>query len=569
MKKDFRNRKDYEKAMFNLMQPLKKYYSPGRALMLIGQNAAHYGARTAGLEGFGRLLWGLVPLWAGGTNSPLDEIILEGIAHGTDRNHPEYWGDYGDGEQAYVEMASLAYGLLMTPDKVWKPLSEQEKKNFQDWLLQINTHKISDNNWLFFRVLVNCGLRNVGGEYSLPQLEADLNRVDDFYLGDGWYSDGLTKQRDYYIAFAMHFYGLLYAGLMEKKDPERSRIYRERAAEFARSFIYWFGDRGEALPYGRSLTYRFAQGCFWSALAFSGTEALPWGVIKGILNRHMRWWFSQPIFDAEGKLTLGYRYPNLHMCEGYNSSQSPYWALKSFAVLALPEEHPFWQAEELPLPRLEAVKVLPHAGMIIQREKDGYVTALTSGQYAEWEPVHTAEKYEKFAYSSYFGFQVPRSARGISQAAPDNMLAFLRDGYYFIRRKCIEVRCTQDSIWSKWSPMEGVEVETVLQPEGIGHIRRHVIRSDRSYTAVEGGFPLPWTEQKELYQDCVQGRAAVSGSAGSSRIELRQGTAEGVCVFCEANVNLMHSRTILPYLIYQIPAGVTEITVYVEGVPGK
>src|SRR5699024_9406771 len=117
--------------------------------------------------------------------------------------------------------------------------------------------------------------------------------------------------------------------------------------------------------------YRFAQGCFWSALAFSGTEALPWGVIKGILNRHMRWWFSQPIFDAEGKLTLGYRYPNLHMCEGYNSSQSPYWALKSFAVLALPEEHPFWQAEELPLPRLEAVKVLPHAGMIIQREKDG------------------------------------------------------------------------------------------------------------------------------------------------------------------------------------------------------
>ena len=36
-------------------------------------------------------------------------------------------------------------------------------------------------------------------------METDLNRIDEFYLGDGWYSDGATKQIDYYIGFAMHF----------------------------------------------------------------------------------------------------------------------------------------------------------------------------------------------------------------------------------------------------------------------------------------------------------------------------------------------------------------------------
>ena len=40
------------------------------------------------------------------------------------------------------------------------------------------------------------------------------------------------------------------------------------------------------------------------------------------------------------------------MCEDYNAPGSPYWALKTYLMLALPESHPFWQAEEQPLPSL-------------------------------------------------------------------------------------------------------------------------------------------------------------------------------------------------------------------------
>ena len=563
---EFRTKKDYQDAMKELCAPLVNYYSAGKALLLIGTAAAHYGVKTSGLEGFSRVLWGLVPLWISGEGSSLDGYVTEGISHGTDRNHPEYWGDYGDGEQAYVEMGALAYALLMTPEKIWEPLTAKERGNFERWLLQINSHRISDNNWLFFRVLVNCGLRRAGAAFSGEQLEADLNRVEDFYLGDGWYSDGLTAQRDYYIGFAMHFYSLVYAKVMEKEDPVRSERYRERAKLFAQDFIYWFGVRGEALPYGRSLTYRFAQGCFWSALAFADVEVFSWGVLKGIVNRHFRSWFEKPILDCENKLTVGYGYPNLHMCEGYNSAQSPYWALKSFLILALPDSHPFWKAAEEPLPALEPVRTLPHAGMIIQRGDDGFVTALASGQYAEWEPVHCSEKYEKFAYSSYFGFQVPRSSYNLNQAVPDNMLAFVRDGYYHVRRRCEEVRSGNGTTWSKWSPMEGVEVETLLTPCGTGHTRTHTIWAKQACRAVEGGFSLPWEEQSELVTQEKEGEASVSGPAGISRIAMREGTGMGGTVFCEANVNLLYPRTILPYLTYEIPAGTTRITVYVEGI---
>ena len=53
---------------------------------------------------------------------------------------------------------------------------------------------------------MNGAFRHVHGRYNQEQMEKDLNRMDDFYLGDGWYSDGCTRQRDYYIGFAMHFY---------------------------------------------------------------------------------------------------------------------------------------------------------------------------------------------------------------------------------------------------------------------------------------------------------------------------------------------------------------------------
>src|SRR5439155_2374868 len=139
----------------------------------------------------------------------------------------------------------------------------------------------------------------------------------------------------------------------------------ERSRIFAHDFAHWFSEDGSALPFGRSLTYRFAQGAFWGALAFADVEALPWAVVKGLYLRHLRWWMRQPIFSETGLLTIGYTYPNLLMAESYNSPGSPYWALKIFLPLALPEEHPFWRAEEAPLPPRRAVRTVPGAKLIL------------------------------------------------------------------------------------------------------------------------------------------------------------------------------------------------------------
>ena len=61
---------------------------------------------------------------------------------------------------------------------------------------------------------------------------------------------------------------------MEKEDPEHTALFKERAKTFSESFIYWFDDEGKALPFGRSLTYRFAQAAFFSACAHASGPRL-------------------------------------------------------------------------------------------------------------------------------------------------------------------------------------------------------------------------------------------------------------------------------------------------------
>lgn len=61
---------------------------------------------------------------------------------------------------------------------------------------------------------------------------------------------------------------------------------------------------------------------FWGALAFADVEVpgLSWGVVKGMLLRHMRYWTTQPgSFTRDGIFTIGYTYPNINMTENYNS----------------------------------------------------------------------------------------------------------------------------------------------------------------------------------------------------------------------------------------------------------
>jgi hypothetical protein len=568
-----RSRADLQAAVRNLFLPVKAHFSPGAARVKLGYTGARYPDYIAEIEGFARPLWGLVPLAAGGGGFSDWQLYRRGLANGSDPQHSEYWGAVGK-DQAVVEMTAIGFALALIPEHVWEPLDSRDKTNLGQWLRQINKIKLPENNWLFFRVLVNLGLMRVGAEYDAAAMQADLSRLDAFYLGDGWYSDGLTKQRDYYVAFAMHFYGLVYAKLAAH-DSERVQMLRQRAAVFAPDFMHWFAADGAALPFGRSLTYRFAQGALWGALAFADVEALPWGVVKGLALRHLRWWAQQPIAYHDGILSIGYAYPNLNMSEAYNAPGSPYWALKFFLPLALPETHPFWQADEFPLPVLPLTHVQPHAGMIVCRDAtSSHVFALSSGQQHEPQMRHSAEKYTKFAYSTVFGFSVPSSRDGLIQGAYDSMLTLTDDGtHYRVREALLEAVLEGDVLRSRWQPWPDVEVETWLLPRLPWHVRVHRLRTKRPLQSAEGGFALARPDTSLRSENTMlqkgDGFAIATYSTGWSGIRDLRGDRQGTVVRTDPNTNLLHPRTVLPTLVSKHNVGEHWLVCAVLGLPGE
>lgn len=522
----------------------------------LGAPRAQTEDRVAGLEGFARPLWGLAALAAGSHDFGHWEVFARGLSRGSDLADEGYWGAPQPRDQRLVELAAIGFALAVAPERFWDPLSPLERQRLAGYLGQINALEVVDNNWHWFPVLVNLGLKRVGQPYDLPRMEEALNRLDGFYRGDGWSSDGLpdgeAARMDYYVPFALHFYALIYAALNGHDDPGRARTYRERAALFAHEFLHWFAEDGAAIPFGRSLTYRFAMGSFWGALAFAGIEALPWGVVKGLYLRHLRWWQRQPITDRAGVLTVGYSYLTPALAEQYTSSGSPYWATKAFLPLALPAEHPFWRAEEQPLPQRVPLVHQPGARVLIGHQPRHSVL-FPAGQHALWAR-HGAEKYAKFAYSSHFAFSIPSGRYGLEQGAFDSTLAVSLDGQHYVPRERDVAWDTGDTgLRVRWRPLPGVEVESWILPVPEGHLRLHRVSTTSLLHTAEGGWCVPLDDALEVTEGTqgVEVRQPGLGSAVYSLVGERQGTL----IWPHSNTNIQHPRTALPMLTATLDPG--------------
>ena len=565
--KELKTRNDVALLLLDWIRPLKTHYSEGGAWLKIGNTSAHYGETSIRMEGFSRVLWGLGPLFSQQNETLPEEAKQEieewkalarnGLIHGTDPAHGEYWLNLWDYDQKMVEMAAIANALMLAPEVFWEPLTEEQRQNVYQWLNQINDHKVHSNNWRFFRILVNTFFRKFGLPESKERLQDDFGVIENCYEGEGWYFDGNPKQKDYYIPFAMHYYGLIYAEQMKELDKEYSKLLRDRAENFYSDFKYWFDRDGREVPYGRSLTYRFAHSAAFAAMAYAGVD-VPLGELKHLMLGNLRYWSSQPILDNSGILTIGYQYPNLIMSERYNAPGSPYWSFKTFLILTLPDTHPFWQAQE-EQPVLEEKKLLAHPNMIAVHEKSGHTLLYPTGQHAS-NFGNTTAKYQKFVYSNLFGFSVSRGT-DLEDGAFDNTLAAARagEGCWRMQKEILEYEVTQEHTRTVYELLPGVIVESLIIPQSEGHIRIHHIDTKEDIELADGGFAIRAEDgMKRMNPSMIQTAEREVrcdfpwGNAGAVNME---GEGEARLITPFPNTNLMYGITVIPTICFRLKAG--------------
>lgn len=552
-------RDDVVALLDSLLAPVAARRSAGGARVNLGDTAADYPPVVAEMEGFCRPLWGMAPAAAGGCGSVDWAVVRMGLANGVDPTHPEYWGGLTHFDQRAVELAAIAYGLCLVPQQLWEPLSAHSKVQLRLYLEQVNHCQLHDNNWLCFRVLVNIALARLGFSVDAAAHAADFDRIESFHAGDGWYRDGEDGACDYYAAYVVQFHAMIWCALTPGIDAARAARLRERARLFALQFVHWFAADGSAVPFGRSLHYRFAPAAFWGALALAGVEALPWGVIKGIYLRHLRWWLARPVRDGSGRLSLGHAYANLNLVESYASPASPYWALKAFVPLALPATHPFWSSEEAALPSLPATVTQRAAGMMVARNASSdHVLLFPAPGRPQRRLRHGAEKYAKFCYSNHFGFSMPFAAMGLNAGAHDNMLALSEEGEYFrVRQGSARSAMFDGAVVSEWSPWPDVLIRTWVVLAGFWHVRVHRVQTARRLMAAEGGFALHHQGAflVRIRKDAGRDMALADAGGARSLIVDLLGQRRGVALPAAPNTNVLHPATLIPTLRNVMAAG--------------
>lgn len=548
------SREDFQRAVLRLCEPFVDTDGFARQLAAVSHPAAHYSPRAARVELLARLLWGVAPLEAGGCSYPGWAPIRAEIVSGTDPDDPGFWGLPGAHDQRVVEAAALGVALALCPRQLWEPLSEAQRSRLADWLRSATRARVGENNWRLFATLINLGLRAVGEQFDAGITDAAFKRIDDFYHGGGWYSDGDRGAAvDHYGPWAIHFYSLINVARGGVGEPVASTA-KERARQFAQEYVHWFAADGAGLPIGRSLTYRFAQAAFFGGLAFADDEpGLPWGELRGLWARHLRWWGSQAVLNGDGTLSIGYGYPSLIMSEHYNAPGSPYWAFKAFLPLALPATHPFWTHPELPQRELPASHAQPVAGLLLERDGTGHVTALAAAP-GGGAARHREAKYAKFAYSTAFGFAVPTRALQLEGAGGDATLALGDDGRHWrVREEHESWSVDAQSIRARWQPWPNAEIDTWLVPLARWHVRAHRIRTSRALHTAEGAFCVPHDET--ALSSIEEHSALASAGDRTSAISDLTGKRRGEIVYPDPNGHLLWPRTLLPTLRGELEPG--------------
>jgi hypothetical protein len=557
-------RRHWEEVFFTLMKGIVDNASPGGARQRIPGPRSLHGLPADELEGFSRSLFMAGPwlntaesgmLTFDGETIDVLEFCRRGILAGTNPKHPEYWGRISSYSQHLVECAALSWGLFLSRKKIWDQFSPHERKQVAGYLFQCTKAKYCSNNWLLFNVVTNAVLKRLGMPYSQSQIDKNLRRCDAMYRGNGWYCDGSkTSRYDYYNNWGFHFYHLLWVIIDGDSKPDTAEVHKQRVRLFARSFRYFFSGDGSTPCWGRSMIYRFGYLSPITLGQYLRCLDITPGEVKTMCNSTMKFYCDHPILTDRNHLSMGWLRPCEFVLERYSSGGSPLWATKSFALLLIPPEDPFWTTPEEPLPihRGNFSVPLKEPGLLlIGTRNTGHVQIVSQQPYHD-DPRYNA-KYTNFAYSSIFSYEA-RAIYGSFNC--DNSLSFSRDGIHFRQRSKTEnLFCETDFAAAKY-PMSGVDdkgiVYTWILVKDDFMVNFHRVEPAQPHLVFrEGGYPLGYDEGSPTITSVRDAEMATIGGKltfirnlfGYTRQYKARPFADDVC-----GSNSRHHQSVVPVL---------------------
>ena len=328
------------------------------------------------METFGRLMAGMAP-WIASKPSDPDEAqkvekllnwALKSYKNAVDPDSPDYlcWGISG---QNLVDAAYIAESFLRAYDQLWLPLDDFTKYRYIKEFTGLRSIDPPYTNWFLFSSIIESFLAKAGASYDQFRVNTACRKVEEWYTGDGWYSDGPFFAFDYYSSYVFHsmYLETLQAMIDSKKvtrlDYEK---YYERALKRAQKYSIilerFISPEGTFPVFGRSIPYRMASMQPLALMAWYETlpEDLSNGQVRSALTASLHRMFDyQNNFNEEGYLTIGFCGKQPDTADWYTNNGSLYLTSLVFMPLGLPSDHPFWKDEPQPWTQIKAWNGMP------------------------------------------------------------------------------------------------------------------------------------------------------------------------------------------------------------------
>ena len=325
------------------------------------------------METFGRLMAGIAP-WLtladddtaeGAQRKQLREWALQSYKNAVDPESPDYlcWGVTG---QNLVDAAYIAESFLRAYDALWMPLDEVTKQRYIKEFQGLRKIDPPYTNWYLFSSVIESFLAKAASMKACDEfrINTTCRKVEEWYVGDGWYADGPVFAFDYYSSYVFHaMYLETLQAMIDAKANTRIdyQKYYDRALQRAQKHAIilerFISPEGTFPVFGRSIPYRMAAMQPLALMAWY--EKLPKdltnGQVRAALTKVMHRMFDeQQNFNEGGFLTIGFCGSQPNIADWYTNNGSLYMTSLAFMPLGLPANHPFWTAPAEPWTQVKA-----------------------------------------------------------------------------------------------------------------------------------------------------------------------------------------------------------------------
>jgi hypothetical protein len=353
------------RVLVRIAEPVLSALSQRKLKALMPVEAPHGNAAERGqythLEALGRLLAGMAPWLESGDDAGEEgrlrtrycALARDAIAAAVDPHSPDFM-NFNRGSQPLVDAALLALAVLRAPTQLWEKLPSPTRTQLIEALQSSRVIRPGFNNWLLFSATVEAFFAFANQQWDSMRVDYAVREHEQWYKGDGVYSDGPQFHWNYYNSYVIQPMLLTVIETVSRVSDAWNTMLPAvvtRARRYAGIQERLIGPDGSFPAIGRSISYRFGALHLLATMAWR--RQLPDGItpeqVRGAITAVVRRMIEAPgTFDDHGWLRVGFCGHQPAVAEPYISTGSLYLCTAGLVPLGLPASDPFWSNSAKP-----------------------------------------------------------------------------------------------------------------------------------------------------------------------------------------------------------------------------